>query len=169
MIHKLRSYVFPFILLLVIGSALLTYYVSFGFLWPLITFGALLLVCAYDLTQKRHNILRNYPLLGHLRFILEDVGPELHQYLVESNTDGKPFNRDERSLMYERAKNLPAEKPFGTELDVYKEGYSWITQSLAPIPPVADPARNLRTLVGAERCAQPYDASVFNVSAMSFN
>ena len=168
LIHKLRSYVFPFILLLVIGSALLTYYVSFGFLWPLITFGALLLVCAYDLTQKRHNILRNYPLLGHLRFILEDVGPELHQYLVESNTDGKPFNRDERSLMYERAKNLPAEKPFGTELDVYKEGYSWITQSLAPIPPVADPARNLRTLVGAERCAQPYDASVFNVSAMSF-
>ena len=168
MIHKLRSYVFPFILLLVISNGLLTYYVSQGFLWGFLVSSVLALICVHDLTQKRHNILRNYPLLGHLRFILEDFGPELHQYLVESNTDGRPFNRDERSLMYERAKDLPAEKPFGTELDVYREGYSWIAQSLAPTKPVEEAARNMRTVVGEGRCAKPYSASVFNISAMSF-
>ena len=168
MIHKLRSYVFPLILLLVITSGLLTRYVSFDFVWGLMICGFLLVVCIYDLTQTRHSILRNYPLLGHLRFILEDFGPELHQYLVESNTDGRPFDRDERSLMYERAKDVPDEKPFGTELDVYREGYSWIAQSLAPTPPIEDAARNLRTVVGGDRCAKPYSASILNISAMSF-
>ena len=74
-----------------------------------------------------------------MRFLLEDLGPELHQYLVENDTDGRPFDRDTRSLMYERAKNVPDKKPFGTELDVYADGYTWMTHSIAPHPMPSDP------------------------------
>ena len=82
----------------------------------------LALLGLYDITQKKHNILHNYPIAGHMRFLLESMGPELHQYLVENDEDGRPFNRDQRSLIYERAKNVEDKKPFGTELDVYAPG-----------------------------------------------
>lgn len=122
----------------------------------------------WDLTQTRHSILRNYPIVGHLRFLLEDMGPELHQYLVEDDTAGRPFDRDHRSLMYERAKGVPDQKPFGTELDVYATGYTWLTHSVAPHPPPDDPERDMRTTVGGPQCEQPYSSSVLNISAMSF-
>ncbi len=78
-----------------------------GFYWgvaatlPLVTLGL------WDVLQRRHNLLRNYPLVGHLRYLIEDTGAELRQYIVESNTEGKPFNRDQRSLMYQRAVVVP--------------------------------------------------------------
>jgi len=122
----------------------------------------------WDYTQSKHSILRNYPIMGHLRFVVEDLGPELHQYLVESNTDGTPFDRDKRSLIYRRAKGVDDKKAFGTELDVYKEGYTWMLHSVAPRPMPEDPARSLRVTIGGPDCSAPYSSSVLNISAMSF-
>jgi glutamate synthase domain-containing protein 2 len=129
---------------------------------------ALVAVGVWDLLQQRHSLLRNYPIVGHLRFLLEDAGPELHQYLVENDTDGRPFDRDTRSLMYQRAKDVPDKKPFGTELDVYADGYTWMMHSVAPRPMPDDPIEHLRVIVGGPECTQPYSLSVLNISAMSF-
>jgi len=133
-----------------------------------ILFVPLVVLGIYDYTQRKHSILRNYPLAGRMRFLLEGMGPELHQYLVENDTDGRPFDRDTRSVIYERAKNVGDKKPFGTELNVYDAGYSWMNHSIAPRPMVADPEQDLRVLIGGEQCSQPYSASVLNISAMSF-
>ncbi len=122
----------------------------------------------WDILQRRHSILRNYPIAGHLRFVIEGMGPEIHQYLVESNEDGRPFSRDIRSLIYQRAKNVEDKKPFGTELDVTAPGYTWMTHSLATRPCATDPVQAMRTVVGGRDCDQPYSASILNVSAMSF-
>jgi glutamate synthase domain-containing protein 2 len=138
------------------------------FLIGVAVFGALALVGLYDFLQRRHSILRNYPIVGHLRFLLEDAGPELHQYLVENDTDGRPFDRDARSLMYERAKDVEDKKPFGTELDVYADGYTFMMHSVAPRPVPDDPVGTMRVTIGGEQCARPYSASVLNISAMSF-
>ena len=133
-----------------------------------IIFVPLVLLGIYDYFQPKHSILRNYPLAGRLRFLLEGMGPELHQYLVENDTDGHPFDRDTRSVIYERAKNVQDKKPFGTERDVYQSGYTWLSHSIAPRPMVADPENDLRVTVGGSQCTQPYSASVLNISAMSF-
>jgi glutamate synthase domain-containing protein 2 len=158
----------PLSIALAFACALLGAFVAPGFYWGLLAFGPIVLLGAYDLVQSRHSILRNYPVLGHLRFLLEGTGPELHQYFVESNTSGRPFDRDQRSLMYERAKNIEGLKPFGTELDVYESGYGYIAQSIAPKPVAEDAAKTLRVDVGGPDCKHPYSASVLNVSAMSF-
>ena len=122
----------------------------------------------HDLVQSRHSILRNYPLLGHLRFLAEGVGPEIRQYFVESNTGGRPFDRDQRSLMYRRSKDIDAVKAFGTELDVYREGYGFISHSMAPKPIRHDAERAFRVDVGGPECTRPYSSSILNISAMSF-
>ena len=133
-----------------------------------ILFVPLVLLGIYDYFQPKHSILRNYPLAGRMRFLLEGMGPELHQYLVEDNTDGRPFDRDTRSVIYQRAKDVGGKKPFGTEHDVYEAGYSWLNHSVSPRPMVADPEADLRVMVGGPQCTQPYSASVLNISAMSF-
>ena len=168
LLHQIRGYVMPFLLLASLGFAVLG-----AVLDPLLYLGLLvtpplLLLGLYDLRQPHHSILRNYPVLGHLRFLLEGAGPELHQYFVESNTNGRPFDRDQRSLIYRRAKDIEGVKPFGTELDVYEPGYGFISHSARPRPMVEDPARNLRVEVGGPHCRQPYSASILNISAMSF-
>jgi glutamate synthase domain-containing protein 2 len=117
-----------------------------------------------DLRQTRHAILRNYPVIGHLRFLLEFVRPELRQYFIESDNEAAPFSRQQRSLVYQRAKGEPDKRPFGTQLDVHREGYEWINHSLAPTTLAG---HDFRITIGAGR-AQPYSASVFNISAMSF-
>ena len=110
------------------------------FWWLLeLLFVPLAVLGIWDYTQTRHSILRNFPILGHMRFLIEDLGPELHQYLVESDTDGRPFDRDTRSLIYQRAKGVADKKPFGTELDVYENGYTWLAHSITPRPMPADP------------------------------
>ncbi|MDX2381375.1 MAG: FMN-binding glutamate synthase family protein [Acidimicrobiia bacterium] len=138
------------------------------FWWLALIPGLLVVVGIWDMFQTRHSILRNYPIIGHMRFMLEDTGPEIHQYLVENSTDGRPFDRDKRSLIYRRAKDVPDEKPFGTELDVYAEGYTFMMHSVAPRPTPDDPDRVMRVDIGGEQCSQPYSASVLNISAMSF-
>ena len=125
----------------------------------------LALIGTWDLLQTRHSVLRNYPVSAHLRFIFEGLRPELRQYFFESNLSGTPFSRDERSLAYQRAKDTVDSKPFGTELDLYAEGYGWINHSTAPAAVTHDP---FRIEIGGADCAVPYSSSVLNVSAMSF-
>lgn len=118
----------------------------------------------FDLMQTRHSVLRNYPIIGHLRFGLEFIRPELRQYFVESDSEAAPFSRTQRSLVYQRAKGEPDKRPFGTLLDVSLAGYEWINHSMAPTELAS---HDFRILIG-EAAAQPYSASVFNISAMSF-
>ncbi|MEU8588420.1 FMN-binding glutamate synthase family protein [Streptomyces sp. NPDC048664] len=129
---------------------------------PLVCVGAL---GARDLLQRRHAVLRNYPVLGHARFLMEAIRPELQQYFIERNYDGRPFDRDVRSIVYERAKGTDAEEPFGTERDVYRSGYEYLVPSMAPCPVPKEPPR---VRVGGPDCARPYDMALLNVSAMSF-
>jgi glutamate synthase domain-containing protein 2 len=135
---------------------------------PALVLLLLVAVGIYDVTQQHHSILRSYPILGHIRFFFEDLAPELHQYFVEANTDGRPFSRDERALAYRLSKGAPDVKAFGTELEVYGTGYTWLAHSIQPRPVASEPAASLRVCVGGERCAQPYDVSVLNISGMSY-
>jgi glutamate synthase domain-containing protein 2 len=118
----------------------------------------------FDLTQEHHAILRNYPLLGHFRFMFEFIRPEIRQYFVEDDTDEKPFSRAQRSIVYQRAKNDVDSRPYGTELDVKAIAHEWISHSLAP---TKLENHDFRVVVGPDR-KQPYSMSIFNVSAMSF-
>ena len=126
---------------------------------------ALAAVGIYDLVQSRHAILRNYPVLGHMRFAMEAIRPELQQYFIERNYDGRPYDRDTRASIYQRAKGQTEEQPFGTERDVYEPGYEWLVHSTAPVQPPAEPAR---ARIGGPDCRHPYDMALVNVSAMSF-
>lgn len=128
--------------------------------------GALSLVGVIDLLQRSHALQRNYPVLAHVRWFAEMVRPELRQYLFEADEDAAPFSRSQRSLVYMRAKGEVGERPFGTLLDVYRDGYEFIGHSTRPSPP-ADPV-TFRITIGGSQCAQPYSASVLNISAMSF-
>ncbi len=167
LLHLIRPYIMPTLFGLVVACVGLAQ-LHEGFYWGLVATGPLLLLGIYDRFQNAHSILRNYPVLGRMRFLLEGAGPEIHQYFVESNTSGRPFPRDFRSLIYRRAKGIEGVKAFGTELDVYAQGYGYITHSLTPTPIVEDAARTMRVDVGGPACTQPYSASVVNISAMSF-
>ena len=119
----------------------------------------------YDLMQKQHTILRNFPVIGHFRYLLEGIGPEIRQYFIESDIDGKPLNRNQRTYIYSRAKKQIATHPFGTENDVQKDGAEWTSHSIYPTQLITEPPR---VKVGGKDCKQPYHASILNVSAMSY-
>jgi len=118
----------------------------------------------YDLLQRKHSLPHNFPILGRFRYLIEAFGPALHQYVVESNRDGAPFNRDLRSLIYQRSKNIEGKKAFGTELNVYASDHLWLNHSMAP----KSKSEELRVTIGGPQCSQPYSASIYNISAMSF-
>jgi glutamate synthase domain-containing protein 2 len=168
MIHSLRGWVMPTLVVLASGFVGLGLFIDDAYYSGLLVFAPLLVLGLYDLAQPRHSITRNYPVIGHLRFFLEGMGPELHQYFVESNTSGRPFDRDQRRMMYERAKNHEGIKPFGTELDVNDTGYGFLAQTIAPKPVAVDASTTLRVKVGGRECRDPYSASILNISAMSF-
>jgi glutamate synthase domain-containing protein 2 len=119
----------------------------------------------WDLMQTHHSILRNYPILGHLRWVFEGIRPEIRQYLIESDEELVPFSREQRSIVYARAKNELSARPFGTQLDVYEAGYAWLGHSIAAAP---KPDHDFRVTVGGAACAKPYSSSLYNISAMSF-
>src|SRR6476620_5463612 len=164
MIENARTKVFWGVVVLALVVVPVALLVHPAFWWFEVLFVPLILLGIWDLTQKRHSILRNYPIVGHMRFMLEDMGPEVHQYLVENDTEGRPFDRDTRSLMYQRAKAVPDKKPFGTELDVYSAGYTWMMHSVAPRPMPEDAEKTVRVTVGGPQCSQPYSSSVLNIS-----
>jgi glutamate synthase domain-containing protein 2 len=127
--------------------------------------GAVSLLGLYDLVQTRHAILRNYPVLAHIRFFFETIRPEIRQYLLEADNEAVPFSRAQRSLVYQRAKSVEDRQPFGTGVDVHMAGYEWINHSLRPVA-IAD--TDFRVTVGGKGCKEPYSCSVLNISAMSF-
>ncbi|HVY76506.1 MAG TPA: FMN-binding glutamate synthase family protein [Puia sp.] len=133
------------------------------FLLPVSLF--LLFVAIANLLQKKHTLLRNYPVVGYLRYWMERLRPGLRQYFFESDTDGKPFSRRQRSLVYQRAKNERQTVAFGMQLSPEKPGYEWIAHSLYP---VHIRNRDLRVWIGNSQCSQPYHASILNIGAMSY-
>jgi glutamate synthase domain-containing protein 2 len=131
-------------------------------LWVLV---GLFVLGIYDVLQKKHTILRNFPLVGHFRYILESISPEIQQYFIESNTDGRPFSRNLRSLAYRRSKNANDTHPFGTQRDLNVVDYMALRHSIYAVSPDdIDP----RITIGGEACLHPYSSSIFNISAMSF-
>ncbi|MES3014810.1 MAG: FMN-binding glutamate synthase family protein, partial [Pseudomonadota bacterium] len=153
-------------LLCAVGALLCAFtWVAFG------VGGGLMLVCMFgvglgfrDTHQTRHSVLRNYPVIGHFRFLLEFIRPEMRQYFIEGDNEAAPFSRQQRSLVYQRAKGDVDKRPFGTQMDVGAVGYEWINHSLQP---TEIKGHDFRVTIGATR-AQPYNASIFNISAMSF-
>jgi glutamate synthase domain-containing protein 2 len=147
----------------------------FSFTWVAFSaYGLAALVCLFlvllglrDVRQRRHAVIRNYPVMGHLRYLLEFIRPEIRQYFLESDREAVPFSRQQRSLVYQRAKGEPDKRPFGTQLDVHADGYEWINHSMAPTQLAG---HDFRVTIGCAEngCTQPYAASVFNISAMSF-
>ena len=157
---------FPIIVTIILSIlCLILGIVSWWFLLPLLVLLPILALGWWDLRQEKHSILHNYPILGHFRYLIEAFGPPLRQYVVENNKEGAPFNRDLRSLVYQRAKNIEAKKPFGTELDVYAPGYIWVNHSMVPAKVNHDLPR---VTIGGDQCSQPFSASLLNISAMSF-
>jgi glutamate synthase domain-containing protein 2 len=132
--------------------------------WLVLVFAFLVGLGLRDTQQSQHSVLRNYPVIGHLRFLLEFIRPEMRQYFIESDNEAAPFSRQQRSLVYQRAKGEPDKRPFGTQMDVGAVGYEWINHSLQPTTLAS---HDFRVTIGAGR-AQPYNASIFNISAMSF-
>ena len=173
----LRARFIVYTLVLVITVLLLLLFLAgylFGFLRifdlflvaiPLALFAPLSVIGTIDLFQTRHAVLRNYPLTAHIRFILEEIRPEIRQYFLESEKDGTPFSRDKRAIVYQRAKQALDKRPFGTQNDVYASGFEWLDHSMAPKAHAKEP---FRVVVGGLDCSKPYSASVFNISAMSF-
>ena len=152
--------------LAVAGACLLAALAASPWWWLLAAPALVLLGTAlYDVTQRRHSILRNYPVWGHLRFTLERIRPEIQQYFVERNYDGRPFDRDVRSVIYERAKGIHGDKAYGTERDVNEVGYEFLLHSTYPAKRLEVPPR---VRIGGPDCTRPYDMALLNVSGMSF-
>ena len=164
-LSRLSAFVMCIVLGLVGVELILINWTMLG--WVMAIVGGLLTVLGVrDMIQRRHSIQRNYPVIGHIRWMVEMIRPEIRQYLIESDQEAAPFSRSQRSLVYARSKGEPADHPFGTLLDVYRDGYEYIGHSTRPAD-VADPA-TFRVKIGGDQCAKPYSASVFNISAMSF-
>ncbi|MFT4794473.1 MAG: glutamate synthase domain-containing protein 2 [Paracoccaceae bacterium] len=145
-------------------------FLALGLVWPwmfilAIVFGLLTIVGIKDVTQTHHSLLRNYPVIGHMRWLFEGIRPEIRQYLIESDQDEEPFSREARSIVYQRAKGVEDKRPFGTRQRVYDAGYSWLTHSVIGTHPES---WDFRVNVGGSQCAKPYSHSLYNVSAMSF-
>ena len=160
--HRYLAYALA--LLLTVLSVVLVAIGQVDWRWGVLVFGALSALGTWDLLQTRSTLRRNYPLLAHFRYGLESIGPEIRQYFIQSDIEKAPFSRDQRSLVYQRAKNVMDVVPFGSELDVYGSQYEWINHSIAP---AEFHHHDYRIAIGAG-CTQPYSASVFNISAMSF-
>ncbi len=157
-----------YFLLLAVVLPALTLFVSFFWppvLWLFVMWFPLLAVGIYDLLQTERTLLRLYPVIGHLRYLFESIRPEIQQYFVESDLDGRPISREFRSLVYQRAKGMRDTRPFGSQFDFYRPGCEWVSHSLAPSK--LD-IKHPRVKFGGPDCTHPYEASPLNISAMSY-
>ncbi len=141
-----------------------------GLVWPPVLFSYVVLIPIFfmgvrDATQRKHTILRNFPVMGHFRYWLEMIRPEIQQYFIETYEDGKPFSRAQRSVIYQRAKKDLDTLPFGSQWEMYAPGYEWINHSMVPKPMLE---KEPRVTIGGSDCSKPYSASLFNISAMSY-
>ncbi|MDI1255972.1 MAG: FMN-binding glutamate synthase family protein [Flavobacterium sp.] len=160
----MRKQFFIFGITVLLIASITAYYYKYSIFFPL----TILLIIVVGITntfQKKHAILRNFPVLGYFRYLFEFISPEIQQYFIERSTDGKPFSRNQRSLAYQRAKNIDATTPFGTQLDINTSSYEGIKHSIYP---AKVNSALPRIVVGGPDCKQPYSASLLNISAMSF-
>ncbi len=155
------------ILLFTLLLVAVIYFVWSPVLWTLALVLPLAAVGFYDMFQHKHSIRRNFPLVGRVRWIMEDIRPFIRQYFIESDTDGAPISKMYRSVVYQRAKEVLDTVPFGTKVDTYRSGYEWFGHSLSALD-AHDMDKDLRVEVGGSDCSKPYSASVLNISAMSF-
>lgn len=162
----MRKYFIFVMLPVLLAVALLGIYYHWVW-WLLVLIGPLWVLGLIDMFQKKHAIMRNYPVLGRLRYLMEDLRPKIYQYFVESDTDGQPINRVDRSTIYQRAKRELDTQPFGTQFNVYAEGYEWLAHSINPTD-FHQLNKDPRVSFGEGSCAQPYSASILNISAMSY-
>ena len=153
-----------YLIVVFITSLIFYFYLPIGLLFLVLAI-PLTLIGLRDLFQNSHAIKKNYPIIGNLRYLLEEIRPEINQYFVESNTDGKPFSREQRSLVYQRAKKQVDTIPFGTQQNFYEEGYEFVKHSMYPTK--LDPIQ-MRVNIGSNLCKQVYSASILNISAMSY-
>ncbi len=155
-------YYTSFIVLSIVGIAS---YFEPGFLWLYLILVPVTIIGVYNRFQKNHAILRNFPLLGYFRYFFEMIAPEIQQYFIERQTDGAPFSRNHRALVYRRAKNVNDTHPFGTQLNINDDHYEALRHSIYATEPEKEFPR---VTIGSSLCKQPYSASVLNISAMSF-
>ena len=143
--------------------------ISCTVIWPVYGFSVLGIAIfglgIYDLSQKEHSILRNFPVIGHIRFLLEIIVPEIHQYFIEADTDGKPIDRNHRTYISQSVKLERSTSPFGTKLNVEVDHYKWMQHSIYPTK-VKD--KQPRVWVGNSSCEKKYESSIFNISSMSY-
>lgn len=125
----------------------------------------IVIIGVYDVLSVKHTVLRNYPVLGHLRYVLEYIRPEIQQYFIATDHSEAPFTREIRSIIYQRSKNVNDTVPFGTKQKLTEPGYEFFDQSIMPTKFITE---QLRVEVGGPQCKKPYSASILNVSAMSF-
>ncbi|MGH8504831.1 MAG: glutamate synthase-related protein, partial [Stenotrophobium sp.] len=151
--------------LLLIGALFLLWVDPVAGALPALIFGALTALGFLDYFQTRQAIRRNYPIIGHMRFLFEAIRPELRQYFLESDTEQIPFSRAQRSLVYQRAKNVVDKRPYGTLTNVYESSYEWINHAMVT-QHITD--HDFRVMIGEHNSKQPYSLSVYNISAMSF-
>jgi Glutamate synthase domain 2 len=152
---------------LILVSALLGFLINS---WWYMVFGIFLflfIMGVFDMMQKKHSIMRTFPVVGRIRYWMEALRPKMYQYFIENDIDGRPISRIDRSTIYQRAKKQIDTVPFGTQLDVYEEGYEWLSHSISP-KDFQKADHSPRVMIGNKDCKQPYSASIFNVSAMSF-
>ncbi len=165
--EKMRS-LFTLCSILVLGLVILaSYFISIHFLWSLIPILPIIFTGFYDMFQKKHSILRNFPFVGRSRYMAEWLRPKLYQYFIESDTEGTPISRMFRSIVYQRAKKVLDTAPFGTQVNVYGEGYEWMNHSINALDPHTL-NHHPRVLIGGKSCKEPYNASILNISAMSY-
>ena len=164
-IFSISSRIFLVIVLINVGIISYSFAVNENWYWALLMTVPLLVLAVLNSRQKNHALLRNFPLAGYLRYFLESIRPEIRQYFFESDLDGKPFNRRQRSIVYQRAKNEKQTVAFGMQADPNTPGFEWAAHSV--YPKKVD-EKNLRVLIGNHLCMQPYNASIFNIGAMSY-
>ena len=160
-----KAFIFLSVFFITLGIVGTWYWRPFA--WSFVLILPLTLIGIIDMTQKAQTIRRLFPLVGRMRYWAEWMRPKVYQYFIESDTDGTPFNRLNRNVVYQRAKKVTDTTPFGTQYDVYKPGYEWLNHSMAPLDG-HKVDQHPRVTVGGPDCKKPYDASILNISAMSF-
>lgn len=163
----MRNEFVAFSIISIIAISSIAYFHWTPMWWAFVIFGPMIILGFYDMFQAKHAIMRTFPLLGRGRYWMEFARPKLYQYFIESDTNGRPINRVNRSVVYQRAKKNLDTIPFGTQLDVYEEGYEWVNHSIGALDP-HELEQHPTVRVGGKECTQPYNLSILNVSAMSF-
>jgi len=164
---KAREYFIIISVIVVIAILSISFFWP-SFLWSFIIVGPLIFMGIFDMVQKSHTIRRNFPLIGRFRYVLESIRPEIMQYFVETDTEGRPLNRILRSLIYRRAKKVNDTEPFGTQMNLYHSGYEWMEHSMYAKQNPQEIGKFPRLIIGGSECKQPYNSSLLNISAMSF-